>query len=140
MHLSDLGIFSAITVSSVLTAGERLQPGGCRVAGILLLPGCPGWLEWLLTVMSLFLNLEAKRSLSCLDLGERGTEKPSGQGCGCWMCLQRGGHHSWGGGHVIQWDLEWQRRGKGRAAGEGAVWREESGPHCDGCCLCLLWS
>ena len=63
-------------------------------------------------------------------------------GAGLWMLdvLAERWAPQLGGGHVIQWDLEWQRRGKGQAAGEGAVWRENSGPHCDGCSLCLLWS
>ena len=88
MHLSYLAIFSAITVSSVLTAGERLPEGGYPLS----------WLPWMAGIALdcdvLISHLEAKCSLSCLDLGERGKEKPSGQGCGCRMCLQRGGHHS----------------------------------------------
>ena len=76
MHLSYLAIFSAITVSSVLTAGERLPDSGYP---------SPSWLPWLAGIALdcdvLVSHLEAKCSLSCLDLGERGKEKPSRQGC-----------------------------------------------------------
>ena len=54
-------------------------------------------------------------------------------GAGVWMLAvpaERWAPQLRGAGvRVIQWDLEGQRRGKGWAAGEGAVWRKDSGPH-----------
>ena len=36
---------------------EQLQPNGCPAAGIIFLPGCPEWLESLMTVTFLFIDM-----------------------------------------------------------------------------------
>ena len=36
---------------------EQLQPNGCPAASIIFLPGCPGWLESLITVTSLLIDM-----------------------------------------------------------------------------------
>ena len=61
MHLSDLDtqcpvIFSHLEFFSAHHR-EWLKPDGCQGTGIVLLPECPGVLELLMTVTSLFTDM-----------------------------------------------------------------------------------